>query len=170
MKLPLKTLFITLMLTFLIGIKVNAATYDANNLRIKSNMSVNEIYNSLEGCTYKYADVAQAFKDAEDKYNVNACFLISLTKHESGYGRNALSKKYNISSFKNTNGTWKEFNSYMDCIDFTARCIDKYYLTPGSIYYKGPGINQVRKSYCPDGSKWDQSINSIIYRDFKINI
>lgn len=169
-KLPTKIIILTILLLFL---KVGSAqaAYNPNNVTEPSGLSVNQIYNLLEDTTYHYADIAETFYRAEKNYGVNSHFLVALSKFESGRGTNKLTKyNNNIFSFKNVDGSWKQFNSIQESIDFAARNLKKYYLTPGAKYFNGYGIKDIRKCYCPDGSSWNESINAIIFKEMKSKI
>ena len=169
-KLPTKIIILTILLLFL---KVGSAqaAYNPNNVTEPSGLSVNQIYNLLEDTTYHYADIAESFYNAEKKHGVNAHFLVCLSKHESGRGTNKLTRyNNNIFSFKNTDGSWKKFNSIQESIDFAARNLKKYYLTPGAIYFSGYGIKDVNKRYCTDNTDWSGSINAIILKEMKSKI
>lgn len=156
-------LLVLLLLLFKTNVGNAEVRYNPNDLRVKSNASVNDIYNMLEGCKYQYSDVAAAIKEAEEKYNINAVFIVSLTKFESGNGSNKLTKEhYNITSMKNIQGGWKHFESYQHCIDYTCRCLNRSYLNPNGCYFKGYGIQDVNTYYCTE-NWWGNSINNISY-------
>lgn len=156
-------IFIFILLFLNINIKANAEIfYNSNDLTQKSNATINEIYNMLENTNYHYSDVAEAIKKAEDDYNVNAVFIIAMTKLESGNGTNQLTDIYNITSMKNIKGNWKEFNSFMHCIDYTSKWLEKSYLNEAGCYFKGKSIYDVNTYYCEE-KHWSNSINNIAY-------
>ena len=62
--------------------------YNPDNLREVSNLSKEQIYNMLEGNNLQA--LADSYYEMEQKYNINAIFLMALNMEESGHGRSSL--------------------------------------------------------------------------------
>lgn len=64
--------------------EVKEVTYNPDNLREKSNLSKKQIYDMLEGNNLQ--ELSDEYYEMEQKYNVNAIFLMALNMEESGHG------------------------------------------------------------------------------------
>ncbi|GAA0071776.1 hypothetical protein UT300003_33010 [Clostridium sardiniense] len=103
---------------------------------------------------------------AEQKYSVNAIFLLSLTAHESYWGKSERAvKQNNLTGYNVTSdeAEGKNFNSKEHSIMATAELLGKEYLTPKGLFYTGGyDIYRVNAIYCPvGGNTWSDDIVSI---------
>lgn len=109
---------------------------------------------------------AEAFYNAEQKYNVNGIFLAAIGINESGWGTSniALTKKnlfgYGAYDSDPYNSSYT-FETYEDGIDLVAKVLAKHYLNPAGTkiygdematgkYYNGPTASAVNIRYATD--------------------
>ena len=105
----------------------NLPKFNPYNLTEKSNIDKDKAKVLLEGSALQTA--AGAYVYAEEVYGVNAIFLMALTSHESGHGRSALAiERNNIGGVKDSNGNWKYYSDWGECIMHIARFISNSYL------------------------------------------
>ena len=109
----------------------------------------------------KLEGLSQAYVDAEDNYGINALFLLSLSIHESGWGKSTLAQtKNNLFRFQaydhNVNKA-KYFNIKEECIDYVAKYIKDNYLTSTGRYYNGVTIYAINKLYASD-KNWSTKV------------
>ncbi|MCM3718489.1 S-layer homology domain-containing protein [Fictibacillus phosphorivorans] len=120
-------------------------------------------------------NLGHAFKNVEEKYNVNAMYLLAHAIHESGWGTSRLAiEKKNLFGIRATDGSAYEsgdtFKSYEACIEVLVK---EYLLDPTSSYFiqgwkangevvgdKELGMN-VRYASDP---YWGQKIAGYMYR------
>lgn len=137
------------------------------SLRQKTKLSPEQIDNALRGTGLE--GLGQAYIDAEKEYNVNALFLIGLSCLESNYGNsNFAISRNNITGFRAyTEDPSKAiyYDTKADCINQTARYLDKHYLTKGGKYYNGETMLDANVRYCTS-SLWSTKINNIILEKF----
>lgn len=137
------------------------------SLRQKTKLSPEQIDNALRGTGLE--GLGQAYIDAEREYNVNALFLIGLSCLESNYGNsNFAISRNNITGFRAyTEDPSKAiyYDTKADCINQTARYLDKHYLTKGGKYYNGETMLDANVRYCTS-SLWSTKINNIILEKF----
>ena len=97
-----------------------------NNFHVENNLfdgSASDINRVLNGT--KLTGLGQVFIDAQEKYGINAIFLMSIIKIESGYGNAPKSYcKYNISG-----ALGQRYKSYEECIDRLANNLKKNYFS-----------------------------------------
>ncbi|MBS7527569.1 glucosaminidase domain-containing protein [Fusibacter paucivorans] len=137
-----------------------SGTVDFNDLTKRSGASATMIDQALEGTNM--AGLGQAFVDAEDKYGVNALFLVGLAAHESAYGSSRIAQsKQNLFGFQAYDASpfnsAKTFGTFEDGIDSVAEYLKTSYLTPGGKYYNGASIDAVNKRYATD-QNWANAI------------
>lgn len=138
----------------------NLPKFNPYNLTEKSNIDKDKAKVLLEGSALQTA--AGAYVYAEEVYGVNAIFLMALTSHESGHGRSALAiERNNIGGVKDSNGNWKYYSDWGECIMHIARFISNSYLNEDGIYYNGKSIWAVNINYCLDSSPWADMINNL---------
>lgn len=111
-----------------------------------------------------FAENAEAFYKAEQKYNVNGVFLAALGIHESGWGTSYLAKeKKNLFGYKAYDrdpiNSAQDFDTYEDCINTVAEALSKNYLTSSGSFYYGTTIEAVNTKYASD-SNWHNGIYS----------
>lgn len=109
---------------------------------------------------------AEAFYNAEQKYNVNGLFIAAIGINESGWGTSniALTKKnlfgYGAYDSDPYNSSYT-FETYEDGIDLVAKVLAKHYLNPAGTkvygdematgkYYNGPTVSAVNIRYATD--------------------
>lgn len=90
----------------------------------------------------------QAFLDAQNKYGINALFLMSIAKVESGYGAKPKTYcKYNVFGVSG-----QKPKSYADGIDKLCQNLKKNYLP------KGKTIEKIRDIYCSANVTWPREV------------
>lgn len=116
---------------------------------------------------------AEAFFNAEKKYNVNGIFIAAIGINESGWGTSniALTKK-NLFGYgaydRNPYNYSYTFETYEDGIDLVTKVMAKYYLNPAGTkiygdemasgkYYNGPTISAVNIRYATD-TQWAKKV------------
>lgn len=134
-------------------------TYNPNNLREKSNLSIEQIYNLLERS--KLQVLASSYYEMENKHNVNAIFLMALNIEESGHGTSDLAVlNNNIGGVKSASGGWETFDDWNHSLEYIASLIDEMYLSEDGAYYNGSSIYDVNIRYC-EGNQWAFNLNTI---------
>ena len=141
-------------------------TYDYNDLRVKSNItskilkgylesntSFGEVLNDFHERGTNLDSIASSYVDAEQKYGVNALYLVAITLEESGRGTSELTITHNnISGTRITDDegsyVYKYFNSLEECIDYTARNLAFNYLDTTGTYHNGFSLYAVNSRYC----------------------
>jgi len=129
------------------------STYASMSLLQRSGYTAEEYDKMLEGTPlFGYGYI---FSDAEKKHSVNGLFLAALTGREQSFGaaKTSLQKKFNLTSFNapvGKTGNAYTFESYADCIDYTAEKLKENYLIEGGKYYSGNTISAVNKRYAQD--------------------
>lgn len=144
--------------------------FNRYDITIPSGITLLEMGRILSGTAF--AGMEKAFLDAEEKYQINALFLIGLCANESAWGTSALAQnKKNLTGFQAYNqdpyNSAKHFDSWEDCVDQTAEHIRNNYLNTTSRYYSGVAITDINKRYAvnDDGTpntKWTQTILGVI--------
>lgn len=116
---------------------------------------------------------AEAFYNAEQKYNVNGLFIAAIGINESGWGTSniALTKKnlfgYGAYDSDPFNSSYT-FETYEDGIDLVAKVMAKHYLNPAGTkiygdematgkYYNGPTVSAVNIRYATD-TQWAKKV------------
>ena len=105
----------------------------------------------------------QMFLDAQEKYGINAVFLMSIVKEESGYGaapakeRNGVVHKYNIAGLKTgkkvVGHVYQDNESYEACIESLCKNLHKYYISR-----KKTTIGSIQTVYAPGNTKWAEKV------------
>ena len=145
-------------------IKGIQSSIDLGDLTKASNVSAGEINTALEGTAM--AGLGNSFVEAEQKYGVNAWFLVGLAAHESAYGTSRIAQsKQNLFGFQaydsSPYASAKRFDSFEESIDAVASYLKENYLTENGKYYNGLGIDAVNKRYATD-QNWANAIASNI--------
>ncbi len=134
-------------------------TYNPYDLSEKSNLSKNEIRELLTGSELQV--LADKYHEMEEKYNVNAIFLMALNMEESGHGTSYLAQvQNNLGGVKNRYGDFATFNSWSESLDYIADLISTEYLHPEGEYFNGTSIYGVNIKYC-EGNQWAHNLNKI---------
>ncbi len=141
----------------------NAYTIINTDFLLKpSDVSENFINNRLEGTALE--GLGKAFKDAEEKYGVNALFLVSLAMHESNVGKSRIARdKNNLFGFqaydRSPYSSAGRFMSREACIDYVAGYIANNYLSPSGRYFHGYSIESMNVCYATD-ENWSRGIKA----------
>lgn len=97
----------------------------------------------------KLKGMGQTFIDTQNKYNINALFLMSVTKVESGYGsKPKKSCKYNI-----VGSVGQHPKSYKESVDSLGRNLSKNYIPSGKVT-----LNKIRDKYCKTNKVWPKNV------------
>ena len=112
----------------------------------------------LEGT--KMAGQGEAFLKAQEKYGVNALFLMAIVNTESGYGNApARDKKgvkpYNVAGLKKAGGGYQNNASYEACIDSLGSALKRLYFRNGKVT-----VEKIRKTFCPGNAKWTGKVSN----------
>ncbi len=125
----------------------------------------------LEGT--KMAGQGEAFLKAQEKYGVNALFLMAIVNAESGYGNAPArdkkgTKPYNVAGLKKAGGGYQNNASYEACIDSLGSALKRLYFRNGKVT-----VEKIRRTFCPGNAKWTgkvsdemKNISSHILRDY----
>jgi len=123
----------------------------------KSNLTVEQYNNILRGTGLEGAGVS--FYTMEQKYNVNGMFAVSVAFLESGLGRHKANTN-NFFGMRGNNG-WMAFDSVDANIQYFGKLMN-------SNLYKGKGILQIGKVYCPGTYEdWASKVTSIMKKYFE---
>lgn len=128
---------------------------------------------------------AEAFFNAEQKYNVNGLFIAAIGINESAWGTSNIAQtKKNLFGYgafdRDPYNSSYTFESYEDGIDLVTKVMAKYYLNPAGTkiygdemasgkYYNGPTIAAVNMRYASD-TEWAKKVYSymeLLYNKLK---
>lgn len=106
----------------------------------------------------KMAGQGAALLEAQEKYGVNALFLMAIIKTESGYGNAPARDKYgvkpfNVAGLKKRGGGYQNNASYEACIDSLGSSLKRLYLNSGKVT-----VEKIRKTFCPGNRKWSGEV------------
>ena len=139
--------------------KKKVITYNPHNLLEPSNITREQAYLMLEGKALQ--TLSNAYVYMEELYGVNAIYLMALSAEESAWGRSELAiTKNNIGGIKASDGSWRYFDSWGDCLDYKTRLLKNQYLSENGSYYNGLSIWNVNEMYC-EQKTWSDNINNI---------
>lgn len=135
--------------------------FNPHNLRELSNMTSSMAEDLLRG---KLKGLGVYFIEAEEKYQVNAAFMIACSRLESANGSYRFMSRNNLFSLGaydgNVNNAFS-FKTKEDCINYFAELIDEQYLVVDGKYHNGISIWAVNKMYASD-TTWSKQIIDII--------
>lgn len=120
----------------------------------------NSTYENLIG-------LEKAFVDAEEKYGVNAIFLLSLVSQESNYAKSSRAiSDNNLTGYAvySNSSKGKAFTSKYESVLTTAKLLREDYLNTNGKYFKGVDIYSINDTYCKtpdDPYSWSRNIISI---------
>ena len=141
-------------------------SYDPNDLRKPSNVSLAQIKKALEGTSL--TGLEEAFFKGERVYGVNAMFLIGLVANESGWGTSPRAREHNnMTGFEVYTPLSRggRFSSKEESILITARLLSNDYLKPEGEHYNGYSIWDVNVKYSQKNgqpnTEWSKVINRI---------
>ena len=138
--------------------------FNPNNVSLLSHITVDDAKHMLEG-TALYAD-AKAYVKAEEKYHVNAVFLMGIAAHESAWGTSRRAREdNNLTGYGVTSDSAKGINKATkeEGLLTTAKTLHEKYLTPGGSYYCGTSAQAVNKHYCV-GGEWAAAVVNDAYQ------
>ena len=134
-----------------------------SDLRVASNVTSEEIDKMLEWT--KLHGLGSAFVEAEQKYGVNALYMMGLACLESGFGNSAFAQKRNnlygwnaVDSNPNNASTFK---NKKEATLYVASKLQSNYLTEGGVYYEGYSPRAVDVHYCTDKAHADKIVNIV---------
>jgi flagellum-specific peptidoglycan hydrolase FlgJ len=129
-----------------------------------------------------FEDNAEAFYNADRKYNINGIFLAGIAINESGWGTsNIANTKKNLFGYGSYDSdpynSSYTFEDYSDGIDVVAKVLAKYYVNPSGTeiydgevatgkYYNGSTVKAVNIKYATD-TEWASKVYS--YMEYLYN-
>ena len=139
-------------------------------LNVKSGLSLSDYKRILSGESkdkYKIIqDNAEAFYNAEQKYNVNGLLLVAMAIHESAWGTSAIAQdKKNLFGYgaydNDAYNSAYTYDTYAESIDFVAKMLAKTYLNPKGTaiadgetatgtFYTSPTLTGINNKYSTD--------------------
>lgn len=139
-------------------------------LNIKSGLSLDDykriLANEPRDVNKVIYSNAEAFYNAEQKYNVNGLLLVAMAIHESGWGTSAISlDKRNLFGYgaydNDAYNSAYTFDTYAEGIEFVAKILAKAYLNPAGMtmsdgdtttgrYYSSPTLTGINTRYSTD--------------------
>lgn len=138
--------------------------FNPNDVSALSHITVDDAKQMLSG-TALYDD-AKAYVKAEEKYHVNAVFLMGIAAHESAWGTSRRAREdNNLTGYGVTSDHAKGINKSTKEAGLlaTAETLHERYLTPGGSYYEGTSAAAVNKHYCV-GGEWAAAVVNNAYR------
>ena len=105
-------------------------------------------------------DDAKAYVKAEEKYHVNAVFLMGIAAHESAWGTSRRAREdNNLTGYGVTSDHAKGINKSTKEAGLlaTAETLHEKYLTSGGSYYVVTSAAAVNKHYCV-GGEWAAAV------------
>ena len=110
--------------------------------------------------------LGSAFIAAEEKYGVNARFLLAAAMHESGWGTSRISRvKHNLFGFnaydRDPGRYASAFRGYAAGIDAVARFMKEAYLTPGGRWWSGRPTLRAMQRYWSSSGTWGERVSRI---------
>ena len=134
-----------------------------SDLRVASNVTPEEIDLMLEGT--KLHGLGSAFVEAEQKYGVNALYMMGLACLESGFGNSAFAQKrnnlYGWNAVDSNPNNASSFTSKKEATLYVASKLQSNYLTEGGAYYEGYSARAVDVHYCTDKAHADKIVNIV---------
>lgn len=139
-------------------------TLDTNLLSV-SGVSAWAIDEYLEAAT-SLPPLGVALISAEQKYGINARFLLAAALHESGWGTGYISRvKHNLFGYnaydRNPLRYANAYATYAANIDATAKFIKDWYLTPGGRWWGGRPTLRSMQQFWSSSHKWGVNVSRI---------
>lgn len=104
----------------------------------------------------------QMFVDAENKYGINALFILAHADIESAHATSFYAKtRNNLFGFNAVDSNPDEASSYPSqaaSVDFYASFLKRYYLTPGAMYFNGDTAHGIFVKYSSSHDSEAQSV------------
>ena len=114
-----------------------------------------------KGLKRSLKEYASAFLAAEKEYGINAVFLAAIAALESGWGESVVAQsRNNLFGWKGSGG-YRYFDSVAAGINHVAKFLKINYLTPGGPCFNGYEIEDIQKSYCPEGD-WSSAVRRLM--------
>lgn len=138
--------------------------FNPNDVSSLSHITVDDAKQMLSG-TALYAD-AKAYVKAEEKYHVNAVFLMGIAAHESAWGTSRRAREdNNLTGYGVTSDSARGINKATkeEGLLTTAKTLHEKYLTPGGSYYAGTSAEAVNQHYCV-GGEWAAAVVNDAYQ------
>ncbi|RXT08083.1 N-acetylglucosaminidase [Ammoniphilus sp. CFH 90114] len=134
------------------------------DLRKPSGLSQEQADALIEGTGLE--GLGKAFVETEERYQVNAYYLIAHAAWESAWGRSRISKeKNNLFGFsaydQSPYQSARKFASKEEGIDAVARYISEHYLSEDGKYYNGAHLEGMNIRYATD-ENWQNGIGKVI--------
>lgn len=143
-------------------------SYDINsNIKTKSGLSADQLAAAEKAISPGNGYTSfQGFIDAENKYGISALFILAHADIESAHGTSYYAKtRNNLFGFNAIDSDPNQASSYASqatSIDFYANFLNKYYLTPGAVYYNGATPHGVFVKYSSSHDSEAQSVVSLM--------
>ena len=121
------------------------------------------LYSVSDEYRYEMVKHIDTFLEAEEKYSVNAFYIMCKIGLESGWGRYP-SGENNLGGWTNSDGTYMNFESEEDCIMYIAEKLSTEYKDTS-----GSRLEDVCQRYCPNSGYSETLIDIMIGRKEKID-
>lgn len=147
-------------------------SYTADQLNRYIRNHIPETYKKKMDGFGPLATLGSAFIHAQDKFGVNALYLLAHAIHESAWGSSQIAQdKHNLFGFgavdSNPYGGAMIFDTYKDCIDDVAQYVAQQYQNPTGAYYYGDMLGNketgMNVKYASDPF-WGQEIAGQMYQ------
>lgn len=121
------------------------------------------LYSVSDEYRYEMKKYISTFLEAEEKYGVNAFYLMCKMGLESGWARYP-SGENNLGGWTNSDGTYMDFESCEECILYIAEKLSTDYKEKS-----GSRLEDVCRRYCPSDGYSEMLIDIMVGRKEKIN-
>lgn len=136
--------------------------FNPYNVLEPSNLTREQVYKMLEGTALQ--TLSNAYVYMEELYGVNCLFLIGISAQESGWGRSSLAITHNnLGGIKTSDGSWRYFSDWGECLDYKARLLKNQYLSKDGDYFNGYSVWDVNIQYC-EQLDWADKVSQIAYQ------
>lgn len=137
----------------------------------KTDFSAEELEAGLKNT--ELLGLGKDFKNAEDKYGVNAILLMAMAKHETGNGDSYLAKeKNNLFGFNAIDqdpiNKANHFKNKGESINHVAKFLKENYLSKDGKFYNGISTSSIGKLYASD-PYWSEKVDYMM-REVSVNI
>lgn len=127
----------------------------------KTGLAAAQLQSATNAVRHNSFNNFQAFVDAENNYGISSVYLLAHACVESAWATELIAPN-NLYGFNaddaNPSGDASSFTSQAACIDFVAKFLKQFYLTPGGRYYVGPTLHDVFVHY---SSSHDAEANTV---------
>ena len=138
--------------------------FNPNDVSELSHITVDDARHMLQGTAL--STEAETYVKAEEKYHVNAVFLMAIAAHESAWGTSRRAREdNNLTGYGVTSDRAKGINKSTkeEGLLLTAKTLHEKYLTPGGSYYTGTSVEAVNAHYCV-GNEWAYCVTINAYQ------